>query len=212
MLVAAAALALAVPAAAADFSFHAIVSLDAMQSTLKRTFSLGATEAAIDGTFRAAGAKRYKHPDLPGVEKWVYDINLCRTYVWRWNISANFDTAGELTQIFVNGEPVHARGDKPRDASEIAASNGKPQAIYKGTLPRPEASLGENSLAFIMFDVDTTSNKASDQFVNGAGPTRADPIDLGSLHVYNTELWRSIFDGDRANSVVDFSGTCPEAA
>lgn len=200
------------PAVAAEFSFHAVTSLDAMQSLLKRTFVLGTNEAAIDKAFQAAGAKRYKHPDLPGVEKWVYDINLCRVYVWRWNISANFDASGALTQIFVNGDPVHAGGDKPRDASAIAEGNGKPQEIYKGTLPRPEASLGESSLAFIMFDVDTTSDKESDRFVNGAGPTKANPGDLGKIHVYNTELWRSIFDGDRAKSVTKYSGSCPSAS
>ena len=104
---------------------------------------------------------------------------------------------------------MHARGDKLRDASTAGADNGKKQAIYKGQLPRPEASKGENVLAFIMFDVDTSSRKASDEFVNGAGPTRADPRNLGKLHVYTTELWRSIFDGDRAAGVAKYGGACP---
>ncbi|RYE08180.1 MAG: hypothetical protein EOP22_14600 [Hyphomicrobiales bacterium] len=202
-------LAMAAPGRAADFSFHTIKTLDAMAASLKRAFPLGSDRAALHATFDGAGAKRYKHPDLAGVEKWVYDINLCKFYVWRWNISANFDAAGALTQLFVNGEPVHARGDKPRDVQAIAASNGKQQAIYHGSLPRPEASEGDNVLAFLMFDVDTNSRKASDEFVTGAGPSRADPANLGRMHAYTTELWRSIFDGDRARSIAAYAGECP---
>lgn len=197
------------PAPAADFSFHSVVSLDEMHASLQNAFPLGASRSDLAATLETAGARHYAHPDLEGVDKWVYDINLCRLYVWRWNISANFDPAGSLTQLFVNGEPLHAAGDEPRDAKAIAAGNGKKQAIYKGSLPRPEADRGESVLAFIMLDVDTGARKASDEFVMGAGPTRADPANLGRMHAYNTELWRSIFDGDRARSVTDYSGTCP---
>ena len=202
-------LALALPSSAAAFSFRSIETLEAMRAELKRSFPLGAPRSALDTTFREAGARHYAHPDLAGVDKWVYDINLCSLYVWRWNISANFDAGAALTQIFVNGEPVHGRGDKLRDAATVAAGNGKKQAIYEGRLPRPEASKGESVLSFIMFDVDTGSRKASDEFITGAGPTRADPRNLGKLHAYTTELWRSIFDGDRAKSVVDYAGDCP---
>ncbi len=194
---------------AAEFSFSAIVSLDEMHAFGRRHVKLGMSQDAVRQIFVGqGGAKRFSHPDQSGVEKYVYDINLCRLYVWRWNISANYDAGGLLTQLYVNGEPVHAGGDAAIDAVARAGNGGDNQAIYRGAMPRPEADRGESSLAFILFDTDTRSRSTSDEFIMGAGPSRADPRDLGSLHTYEVEWWRSIFakEGPR---VVDYAGDCP---
>jgi hypothetical protein len=195
---------------AADFSFHDIRSLSEMRSYLTANFPLGTAQSKASTVFEGAGGQHYSHPEQKGVEKWVYDINLCRLYVWRWNISANFDASGRLTQIFVNGDPVHGAGDPDpaRDPSRTAPRGGK-QAFYKVTMPRPEASLGESSLTFTVFDTDTSSNRQSDLFIFGGGPSNADPANMGSLHAYATEAWRSIFDEQKAKSVVNFAGRCP---
>ena len=107
----------------------------------------------------------------------------------------------------MNGDPVHARGDSPA-TPESRSVAGHEQAILKGSRPRPEASKGESQLAFLMYDVDTNSNRTSDEFIMGAGPSNADPHNLGKMHTYQAERWRSIFDDEKARSVVPFTGSC----
>jgi hypothetical protein len=194
---------------AAEFSFAAVVSLEEMHAFGRRSVKLGSPRDAVRQIFVSqGGAKRYSHPDQDGVEKYVYDINLCRLYVWRWNISANYDAGGRLTQLYVNGEPVHANGDPAIDVAARAKGGGSNQAIYRGAMPRPEADRGESSLAFILFDTDTRSRSTSDEFIMGAGPSRADPRNLGKLHTYEVEWWRSIF-AKEGPKVVKYAGACP---
>jgi hypothetical protein len=202
-------LVLAAPVAAAPFSFSGYISLGDMQAFARKQAPLGSARDAVRQIFVSeGGAKRYAHPDQKGVEKYVYDVNLCRIYVWRWNLSANYNAAGKLTQLYVNGEPVHRRGDPLIDPMSRAKSGVK-QAILKGTLPRPQASRGERSLAFLMLDLDTGSSSTSDEFITGAGPTRADPANLGMMHAYgNVEYWRSIF-AKEGPKVIEYSGKCP---
>lgn len=194
---------------AEPFAFGSIVSLDDMHAFGRRHIKLGTTRDVVRQVFVTQGdAKRYAHPDQGGVEKYVYDINLCRLYVWRWNISANYDAADSLTQLYVNGEPVHARGDRSVDLAGRSEAAGANQAIYKVDMPRPEADRGENSLAFLLFDTNTNSRSTNDEFIMGAGPSRADPRNLGRMHAYQVEWWRSIF-AKEGSKVVDYSGQCP---
>jgi hypothetical protein len=196
-------------ARAQEFSFADIVSLDDMHSFARRDVPLGTTRDAVRAIFvRQGGAERFAHPELPGVEKYVYDINLCRLYVWRWNISANFDAAGALTQIYVNGETVHSLGDPPIDTEERAREAEDRTSISLVTMPRPEADQGENVLSFILIDLDTESSRETDEFIMGAGPSRADPNNLGFLHAYSVEAWRSIF-AEETPRIVDYRGVCP---
>ena len=89
------------PTLAADFRFESLPELDQMQAELRRLAPLGTDKEAVRTRFvEEGGAKLYGHPSRSNVEKYVYDINLCDLYVWRWNISANFDADGRLSQIF----------------------------------------------------------------------------------------------------------------
>jgi hypothetical protein len=76
--------------------------------------------------------------------------------------------------------------------------------------PRPEASKGENSLTFLVYDGDSDLQTSDDQVAMGAGPSRADPANMGQMIIYkDVDPWRSIFDADPARFIASYSGTCP---
>jgi hypothetical protein len=194
-------------AAAADFRFESITDLEEMHRELERRVPLGTAHESARATFVEQGkATLYVHPQRNTVEKYVYDINLCEIYVWRWNISANYDPEGRLTQIFINGEPIHTAGDAARVPAKKPGA--KEESIVKAWRPRPEASKGESKLAYLVYDLDAGSDDVDDEFVAGAGPSRADPNDLGVVHAYEVERWRSIFDDEPAAAVVPYAGEC----
>lgn len=193
---------------AADFRFESFPALDRMQTELRRLAPLGAPREVMRARFvEEGGAKLHGHPSRTNAEKYVYDIGLCGLYVWRWNISANFDGKDRLTQIFVNGEPVHADGD----ASRLPAKKpGAEESIARSFRLRPEASRGESKIAYLVYDLDVATDDIDDEFVAGTGPSRADPNDFGFMHAYeNIERWRSIFDDEPAASVMPYAGGCP---
>jgi hypothetical protein len=208
--VVAGAISLAAPALA-GFQFSDAQSLDDMRSALRHDTPLGTSRSSVRQMLvNEGGATMIEHPERANIEKYVHDINLCSLYVWRWNISANYDDAGNLTQIFINGEPVLNGGEPARGSKQAPKKAGAKQAILKVWRSRPEARLGENKLAFVLYDLDTATNLADDEFIIGAGPSRADPSNFGKMHVYrDVERWRSIFDQDAAKTVVDFAGACP---
>ena len=151
------------------------------------------------------------HPMQKGVEKYIYDINLCSYYIWRWNISADFDSDGHLVQAYLNGNPVLKDGRPKRDF-RLKATPGKKQTIYKVQRPRPEATKGEKFLAFILYDLDSDLKTIDDQSLIGAGPSRANPINMGRMITYTeVEPWRSIFDFDHADRIAPYTGDCAEA-
>ena len=113
-------------AGAADFEFESVVSVDDMHIGLRAASPLGTPRDEIRERFVDQGkATLYRHPKRSNVEKYVYDLDLCSLYVWRWNISANYDDSGGLTQIFVNGEPVHRAGDKPRQPKKKVGARAR---------------------------------------------------------------------------------------
>lgn len=199
------------PAAAepATFRFESVVSLDDMRDLIRREVGKSGTKDEMRRIFiTEGGATRIPHPASPGSEKYVYDINLCQLYVWRWNISADYAASGQLREVYVNGEPVldPSATDPlmppiPEDAKKSSAG------IYMMQRLRPEASKGENSLGYVLIDADGDQRTTGDQILAGAGPTRADPDNFGNLHGYKTIPWRSIFDTDAA-PVVPFGGKC----
>jgi hypothetical protein len=196
-----------------SFQFESVVTLDDMQRFVRSNFPLGADRASLRRSFVEQGKGTLKmHPTQTGVEKYLYDINLCGYYVWRWNISADFDSSGKLLQAYVNGEPVHAAGTPKKD-SKIAtiAQPGKTAGIFKIERPRPEAIKGEKRLGAIVADADGNLRTIDDQILMGAGPTRADPANLGTMKKYEVEPWRSIFDIDNADRVVPYAGDCNKA-
>lgn len=185
---------------AAKFQFENIQSLDEMQAYLDQSFPVGTPRQKVREAFVNQGRATLKtHPVMTGVEKYIYDINLCDLYVWRWNISADYDEGEKLQRIYLNG-----RND-PR-VTQIKEAPGQKSAIYRGQRSRPEAYKGEKSLAFIVFDMDANLKTAQDQKLAGAGPSRPDPKNMGRLITYvDVDPWRSIFDMDSADGIHAYS-------
>ncbi|MBS0355731.1 MAG: hypothetical protein JSR83_17740 [Proteobacteria bacterium] len=201
-------------AAAAEqsaFTFESVQALDDMSSLIRAKLPLGTTRANLRRTFIEEGHGTLKiRAGDPGVEKYIYDIDLCHYYVWRWNISADYDDSGQLRQAYVNGNIVFPDGN-PKKVISKTAEEGKKSSIYRVQRPRPEAFKGERSLGFLLFDRDSDPKTTDDQALVGAGPSRADPTNMGKLIVYtDVDPWRSIFDFDTANRIVPYSGDCKE--
>ena len=187
------------------FRYEAESSLDDMKEPIRRDDPVGATRDTVRAAFVAQGGGTLKlHPTKPGVEKYLYDINLCRYYVWRWNVSADYDGAGRLTQMYVNGEPALG-GASPVASTPKSAPGGRGRLIVIAK-PRPEADKGERRLVAEVFQFANGEER-----LIGAGPTRADPANLGRLHAYVVEPWRSIFDADAADRIVPYAGDCAAA-
>ena len=195
------------PAQAGGFAFERFVSLDEMKLYLKNAYPEGTPAEKIRSDLvQSGGATRIIHPEYDGVEKYLYDVNLCRLYIWRWNISADYDDDMQLVDLFLNGEPVSGDASGVRPLSKPSAG----EAILRSTRPRPQADLGESSLGFIAYDRDTGSDRVGDVVVIGGGPSRADPANFGKMKMYNeVALWRSIFDADSAKRIASYSGACP---
>lgn len=195
----------------ARFRFESIRSLDDMRDSIRSVFKIGSSRSDVRRYFVEQGeATLITHPAIPGVEKYIYDINLCRVYIWRWNISADFGTGDDLHQIYVNGDAV--LDNAAQDALEPGPekTEGRQVTVYKGSRPRPEATSGENALGYVLIDADGDLGTTDDQKIMGGGPTRADPNDLGKMHAYLTVPWRSIFDNDDTRAIVPFDGSCPK--
>jgi hypothetical protein len=200
------------PAASADppkpFRYESYIDLDEMRHFLESQFPPGSARAGLRKSFVDDGKGTLViHPTQAGVEKYIYDINLCRYYVWRWNISADYDGGGRLLQSYVNGEPVFPSGTQKKDGGVLGKSGHA--SIFKVKRPRPEADLGEKELAFIVIDADSDLKTIDDQVLTGGGPTRASIATPGKLHMYsNVEPWRSIFDFDPAGAIAPYPGDC----
>lgn len=193
----------------APFQFASIRTLDEMSSFLRQHFSLGSSRSDLRHVFVTEGqATLMIHLQDVGVEKYIYDVNLCNYYVWRWNISADYDADGKLQQAYMNGNIIFADGRPKKVASKVAEEKKK-ASIYRAQRPRPEAYKGESSLGFILFDRDSNTKTIHDQAVIGSGPSRVDPIDMGKMVVYtDVEPWRSIFDKDNADHIAPYQDDC----
>ncbi|WP_426194871.1 hypothetical protein [Massilia sp. DWR3-1-1] len=199
-------------AAAPPFAFEAVTTLDEMASLIRARLPLGSASATVRRTFVEEGHASLKtRAGAPGIEKYLYDIDLCHYYVWRWNISADYDEQGRLLQAYVNGNIVFPNGAPKVIISKVAEA-GKKAAIYRAQRPRPEAYKGEKSLGFLLFDRDGDLASTDDQALMGAGPSRADPANMGTMVVYSeVDPWRSIFDADPAGRIHPYAGRCDDA-
>jgi hypothetical protein len=198
------------PATAGEpFSFESVASLDDMAVFIRSTLPLGSPRAALRHRFVEEGhGTLTPKPDDPRVEKYLYDIDLCHYYTWRWNISADFDGDDRLRQAYVNGNIVFPDGNPKRVVPQYPEGGNK-MTVLKMVRPRPEAYKGESSLEFILLDRDSDFRTTDDQSLTGSGPSRADPANLGERVVYaDVEPWRSIFDFDAAERVVPYRGDC----
>jgi hypothetical protein len=195
------------PEAKAEFEFKNIADIHAMKEYIHSNFPLGTSRDQLRRVFVSeGGATQIAHPQNPNIEKYIYDINLCSWYLWRWNISADYDADGKLLQAYMNGEPVFAEGPQ---VQKVQAQDGKKQSILKVKTARPLAHKGESSLAFLVFDGDSDFKTIDDQNTMGGGPSRPDPLNMGKMHMYQAgSLWRTIFDQDETTSAADYNGDC----
>lgn len=191
-------------AAAAPFRFEAEVNYDDMKAFVARTFTTAATRGQVRAVFvEQGGATLIAHPHKADIEKYIYDINLCSYYVWRWNISADYGHDGKLAQIYINGTPQ--LGGAPEPALP------KKGPFYMITRPRPQAYKGEKELKAVVADRDGNPKTTDDmEILTGVGPTRADPLDMGRAVNEPGVVWRSIFDFDDAKFVAPYPGNCAE--
>ncbi len=198
--------------AAVPFRFEEIDSLNTMTAFIKLNFSLESTREELRKTFVHEGRATLKiHPAHPETEKYIYDINLCHYYVWRWNISADYDEKGVLKQAYLNGNPVFRDGPQltilPKEGPEAEKAS-----VYTINRRRPEADKGETALEFMLFDADSDHSTIDDQALLGVGPSRPDPANMGPMVAYKEVApWRSIFDSDEAISIVPYHGDCAAA-
>lgn len=180
-----------------------------MHKFVRTTFGTGSAKLQLRRIFVEQGdATMIEHPTVANVEKYIYDINLCDLYIWRWNISADFGDSGDLRQLYVNGEAM--LDGSAQDALAPKPDKNHPNTtIYRGSRPRPEAIKGESVLGFVLIDADGDLTTTYDQMLAGGGPTRADPNNFGNMHGSVVVPWRSIFDSDAARTIVRFEGQCP---
>lgn len=200
-----------VASAESTFTFESVVTLDDMSSLVRAKFPLGTSRANVRRMFVEEGHATLKvKAGDSRVEKYIYDIDLCHYYIWRWNISADYDTSNQLRQAYINGNIVFTNGNPKKVISKVA-EEGRKASIYRVQRPRPEAYKGESSLGFFLFDRDSDPKTTDDQALIGAGPSRTDPINMGKLVTYtDVEPWRSIFDFDAADRIVPYQGNCKE--
>lgn len=196
--------------AQAPIDFQSVATLQDMRQLVMTQFPLGTPRDTLRSALVDQGkASLRQHPSRPGTEKYLYDINLCRQYVWRWNISADYDAQGRLTQAYINGFAVFPDGVSVPPVVPDAAHKAT-QKILEMQRARPEADRGEKSLAYMLLDLDGDLKTIEDQALLGAGPSRADPQNFGKAVNYdNVDPWRSIFDPDPADFIADYAGKCP---
>jgi hypothetical protein len=188
--------------AVALFRFEAEVGYDDMRTIVARTVSTASTREEVRTVFvEQGGATLVAHPRKTDIEKYIYDINLCSYYVWRWNISADYGPDGKLAQIYINGTPQ--LGGAPEPALP------KKGPFYMVTRPRPQAYKGEKELKAVVADLDGNPKTTDDmEILTGVGPTRADPMDMGRAVNEPGVVWRSIFDLDDAKFIAPYPGDC----
>lgn len=197
---------------AESFRFERIDSIEQMQAALRQMFRVGSSRAELRRRFvDEGGATPITHPGRASTEKYLYDIDLCGYYVWRWNISADFGQSDDLRQVYLNGEPLLADGESEPTFDAEAARRTRGTRVVQMSRARPEATRGESSLGFILIDGDGDLETWTDQLLVGGGPSRPQPADMGRMRGYSVAWWRSIFDRDAAARIVPYSGDCAAA-
>lgn len=194
------------------FTFESVLARDDMTALIRTRFPLGSARAALQHAFVEEGGATLKtKPGQAGTEKYIYDIDLCHYYIWRWNISADYDASGRLRQAYVNGMIVRSDGT-PQASFSPAKDAAKKTTVHRVQRLRPEAYKGESSLGYLLLDSDGDLKTTDDQMLIGAGPSRPDPANMGKLFAYsNVDPWRSIFDADAASRISPYQGRCETA-
>lgn len=204
-------LAFAAPAAAqVRFSFDDIQNVPQMEQYIRDRVGLGTPKEEVERIFVLQGrATPRKHPRIPGLVKYLYDINLCQYYVFRWNISVDYDSKDKVVQVHLNGTPVFPEG-LMRPAPAVAP--GTKAKIIRATRDWPQAKKGAKQLNYMLFDADGNTDTVDDQTITGLGASRVDPANFGEgIRYSDIPLWRSIYDDDLSNDIGEYKGSCKEA-
>ena len=194
------------------FKFENIKTYDDMKAYIEKHFPLGSQRDDLQKAFILQGHGTLKHhPTQKGVEKYLYDINLCSYYIWRWNISADYDDDGRLLQAYLNGIPVFPAGKPMRVIKPVPKDSAHPLKLVRAYREWPDAKKGAKRVAYMLLDTDGDSSTIDDQALIGVGPSVMDPAHLGQFVRYtDIEPWRSIFDSDDATDIADWQGDCRE--
>ena len=197
------ALCLASSGARADAGFHFEdhPSLDLMRIYIEKNLPLGSTRDEMRAVFVTSGHATLKeHPAQAGVEKYIYDIDLCGRYRFRWNISADYDENGKLAQAYVNGRFVFMKGTEPKPMDLFAG--GQKVLTRRGFRATPLPTDPKRKISFRIYDFDKDLRTTADQMIEGYGPLRADPGSVQDEIKYaGLERWRSIFDEDETEKL-----------
>lgn len=190
---------------AAPFKFEDYPALDDMRVYIENNFPLGSKRDDMRHAFVGEGkAVLVEHPRQKGVEKYIHDIDLCGHYVFRWNISADYDDGGKLLQAYVNGRFVFMSGKTPYEIPLYAVNSRSKTRVTART--RPDAPGGKQSNKYWLFDADGDPKTPDDELADGSGLQRADPGYISyTLDYEKVEPWRSIFDNDDAGPLTNFA-------
>lgn len=186
------------------FRFEDHPTLDLMRIYIEKNFPLGSARDDLRAAFVKAGHATLKeHPSQPGVEKYIYDLDLCGRYRFRWNISADYDDDGKLEQAYVNGRFVFMRGTEPKPMDLYAG--GQKVLTRRGFRATPLPTDPKRQISFRIYDFDKDLRTTADQMIEGYGPPRADPGAVQDEIKYaGLERWRSIFDEDETEKLVPY--------
>lgn len=184
------------------FRFESIKAYNDMRNMVESRFKLGSDRDDLRKIFVEEGkATQVTRPGRDTTEKYIYDINLCGFYIFRWNISADYDDGGKLRQAYVNGLPVFMAGPAQLEPKGM----GGKTRYASADRPRPQVAKGMKKIPFMQLDIDGDAATIDDQFATGHGPSRADPYFLDAGVSYkDVEVWRSIYDADDASSIADY--------
>lgn len=185
------------------FRFESIKAYNDMRSMVESRFKLGSDRDDLRRVFVEEGkATQVIRPTRDTTEKYIYDINLCGFYIFRWNISADYDDDGKLLQAYVNGLPVFMSGPALLEPKGL----GGKTRYASADRPRPQVTKGKKKVTFMQLDIDGDPATVDDQFATGHGPSRADPYFLDAGVSYkDVEVWRSIYDADDTATIADYN-------
>ncbi len=184
------------------FRFESVIAYNDMRDLVGSRFKPGSDRDDLRKVFVGEGkATQVIRPNHDTTEKYIYDINLCGFYIYRWNISADYSDDGKLVQAYVNGLPVFMAGPA------LLQPKGMGGKTSYGSVdrPRPQVTKGKKKVPYMQLDADGDPATIDDQFATGHGPSRADPFSLdASVSYKDVEVWRSIYDADDAATIADY--------
>ena len=99
--------------AAEPFDFQNYKDPLELAAYLRQTLPVGTSKESAERTLVTEGqATAYPMPFDPQTIVYLYDVNLCDKYVWRWNVNAKYDATGILEDLYLYDQNIHDPGKK----------------------------------------------------------------------------------------------------